>query len=149
MPKHLRRCHGDPCPKITVGSGVDRVVLKDSFEKTPLILIFYSGDFSPQAITLLRRFTSEYEAYQHAGFSLLGIGSGNEATRVAFIKKYSIPFPCVHDFKKSASRAFLVTRKVGSKLLIEPHVFVINTDGIICFAKKGYPKRSDILKLCK
>lgn len=149
MPKHVRRCHGDQCPSIAIGDEANRIVLKDVFEKTPLVLIFYSGDFSPQAITLLKRFTAEYEEYKKAGFALMGIGTGSETTRTAFIKKYAIPFPCVHDAKKAASKAFLVTKKVGSKLSMVPHVFVINTDGVICFAKKGYPKRSDILKLCK
>ncbi len=149
MPKHLRKCHGDPCPKISIGSGDERIALHEACETSPVILIFYSGDFSPQAITLLKRFANEYEKYIQAGFALIAIGSGNDSTREAFIKKFAIPFPCLHDSKKSAAKAFKVTKKIGNKLLIEPHVFVINTDKIICFEKRGYPKRADILKLCK
>jgi len=149
MPEKQTKRKHDPCPKIAIGTEDSRISLKEAFEASPLILIFYSGDFSPQAITQLRRFAKEHEKYSNAGFQLFAVGNGSEATRAAFIKKYNIPFSCFHDRRKSAAKAFGVVKKAGNKLVIVPHVFVINTEGKICYVKKGYPKRTEILKACK
>lgn len=149
MPKYQRKRKNDTCPKISIGSGTERVSLKDSFEASPLVLIFYPGDFSSSAITLLKRFAAEFEKYHASGYQLLAVGHGNPSTLGSFVKKYNLPFPCLHDSKKAAAKAFGVVKKVGNNLLIQPHVFVINQKGVICFSKGGYPKRTDILKSCR
>lgn len=149
MPKPSCTYIGMPCPKLVLGTGHERIFLQETCALSPLVLIFYPGDFAPQAMTLLKHFTVEYDKYERAGFKLFGIGNGSDSTRVAFIKQYKIPFPCFHDPKTIVAKAFQVTKKIGHKQIIQPHVFVINTDGKICFDKQGYPKRSEILKSCK
>lgn|GEM_PF-4170745 len=138
-----------PCPKLVLRNGPEHVSLREASASSPVVLIFYPGDFSPRAMTLLKQFVVEHNKYERAGFKLFGIGNGSDSTRLAFIKKYKIPFPCFHDSKKIAAKAFQATKKIGNKQTIQPHVFVINTDGKICFDKQGYPKRSEILKSCK
>lgn len=149
MPESRIKRSGEPCPKLMLGTGDERVSIEELFKSGPLVVIFYSGDFSPHAITQLCRFNADHAMYKDAGMYVIALGSGNEATRTAFIKKYELVFPLYHDAKKAAAKAFGVTKKVGNRLIIQPHVFVIGTNGKICHTKSGYPKCSEILRRCR
>jgi thioredoxin-dependent peroxiredoxin len=105
------------------------VVLEALLAKGPVVVYFYSRDFTPICTMEACAFRDAYEDMRDLGATVVGVSVDEQETHRRFAASHLIPFPLLPDVDRSIQQAFGAFRLFG--LLNRRVTFVIGRDGIV------------------
>jgi thioredoxin-dependent peroxiredoxin len=105
------------------------VELEILLEKGPVVIYFYSRDFSPICTREACAFRDAYEELRELGAQVVGVSVDTEATHRRFAATHEIPFPLVSDCDRSIQEAFGAFRVFG--LLNRRVTFIIGKGRVV------------------
>lgn len=122
---------GDAAPDFTLDDQDGRPVrLSSLWGKGPVVLFFYPKDDTAGCTAEACAFRDHYDAFQHAGASVVGISSQGTASKKAFATKNGLPFLLVSDKGGKAREQYQV--KASFLGLVDGReTFVIDRGGTI------------------
>jgi peroxiredoxin Q/BCP len=138
---------GTPAPDFTLSDEKGNTITLSSFLGTqPVVLIFYPGDQTPVCTAQLCGIRDSYEDFIQAGATVFGINPGNATSHQKFSDKHNFPFPLLVDNESQTSKSYeAMLFSLGTLAVVNRTVYVINKDGIICFAERGNPPTKSIV----
>jgi thioredoxin-dependent peroxiredoxin len=105
---------GMPAPPFRGRDQHDReVVLEDLLEKGPVVVYFYSRDFTPICTREACAFRDAYEELRELGANVVGVSVDAEETHRRFAATHEIPFPLISDCDRGIQQAFGAFRLFG------------------------------------
>ena len=121
---------GAPAPPFRGKDQHDReVVLEDLLEKGPVVLYFYSKDFTLICTREACAFRDAYEELRARGAQIVGVSVDDVEVHKQFAAKYQIPFPLLSDPDRSIQRAYDAFSVFG--MFNKRVTFVIDRGGIV------------------
>jgi len=126
---------GDQAPDFeTKDQHGDTVKLSD-FKGKKVVVYFYPKDNTPGCTTQACNLRDNYEAFQKAGYVILGISSDSIRSHQKFAEKQNLPFQLLADEDKSVHELYgtwVEKQMFGRKYMGTARTtFVIDGDGII------------------
>jgi len=100
---------GDPAPDSTLRGGGETTVSLRDLRGRPVLLAFYSNDWSPVCGDELSELAGRAE-FDERGVALLGISVDGEWSHAAFAEARGISFPLLADFEPKGAVAYGVYR---------------------------------------
>ncbi len=141
---------GDKAPDFNmVDQNGQKVALKESLAKGPVVLIFYPGDQTPGCTKQLCAARDSAEEYAAAGVSVFGVNPGGEDSHQRFIGKHNLSMPLLVDKGLEVAGRYNATLGFGLLKLVNRTVVGINPDGRIVYYKRGMPSTQEILAVFK
>lgn len=143
---------GDRAPKFELPSQKGEPVSLDALTaKGPVVVYFYPKDETPGCTAEACAFRDNYEVFQKAGASVVGISSDSVASHRGFAEHHGLPFLLLSDQSGEVRKAFGVPSTLG--LLPGRMTFVVDREGVIrhafnsqLFAKKHVDEAIAVVK---
>jgi peroxiredoxin Q/BCP len=134
-------------PSFKAESTQGSIHLSDYLGKQPIVLIFYPKDETPICTKQLCAVRDSKTQYAEYNALVLGVNPGSVADHVQFSKKFLFDFPLLSDQGEQIRHLY----DVGKLFILGQQrcVFVIGTDGMIIYAKKGNRPTEEILEALK
>ncbi|HEY4116604.1 MAG TPA: peroxiredoxin [Byssovorax sp.] len=105
---------GAPAPNFRGRDQRGREIALDELTRTgPVVVYFYSKDFTPICTREACAFRDAYEDFRELGAHVVGVSADGEATHARFAATYQIPFSLVADEDGAIQRAFDAFRAFG------------------------------------
>ncbi len=105
------------------------------FQGKPVVLYFYPKDDTPGCTTEACNFRDDYDVYQKAGVTILGVSPNSPKDHTKFKAKYNLPFSLLADTEHKICEAYGVwgRKKFMGKEYdgVFRTTFLIGPDGII------------------
>ncbi len=131
---------GQPAPdfhsQMVYGGQLRPIKLAD-YKGYKLVLYFYPKDNTPGCTKEACAFRDGFEKFKAAGVFILGCSVDSAQSHVAFIQKYSLPFPLLLDPDKKIATAYGAANGIPILGLNRRITFVIDAHGKII---KVYPE---------
>jgi peroxiredoxin len=109
--------------------------LSGQLEMGPVMLVFYSGDWSPYCNGQLASYAREYEEFQSRGAQIAGISVDPPSNNARMVGKLLLPFPLLSDPEGELARLFgLWNAEEGVAM---PSVVVIDQSGEVRYLYSG------------
>jgi thioredoxin-dependent peroxiredoxin len=109
-----------------------KTVLSETLQKSPVLLAFYPGDFTPVCTKQLCNYKDSIREFQEFGLEILGISSNTIERHKEFEAKYEFPFKLLSDPNGKIAKAYGCTSRLMFGNLSRA-VFIINKMGIILY----------------
>jgi len=131
---------GLPAPLFHCPDEEGNLLSLEDQRETNIILVFYPGDSTPVCTRQLCEFRDQWQTLQENGAQVFGVNPRSTASHKRFRDKHRFPFPLLVDTDQRVARLYnakgLWTRRT---------VYLIDSGGIIRFAKRGNPPVEEIL----
>jgi peroxiredoxin Q/BCP len=137
---------GDVAPDFNTTSERGHLIrLHDILTKGPVVLIFYPGDSTPGCTKQLCAVRDDYEKYDAAGITVLGVNNGDAESHWRFIaqNRLSVRLLVDRDFKISTEYGCVLG--FGPLRMIKRTVVGINPVGSIVYYQRGTPTTDEII----
>src|SRR5579883_2547120 len=131
---------GTPAPDFSLPDESGRVVKLSELRGREVVLVFYPGDDTPGCTSQLCGFRDSWSAARARGVEVYGVNPQSAAKHKKFRDKFSFPFPLLVDRGQKVGELY---RTRG--LLVKRTVYRIGPDGVIRFARRGYPAPAEVL----
>jgi peroxiredoxin Q/BCP len=131
---------GTPAPDFTLPDDSGRAVSLSALRGKPVVLVFYPGDNTPTCTRQLCAFRDQWSAVRARGAQVLGINPWGTGSHARFRSKFQFPFPLLADRGQKVARLY---RARG--IWVKRTVYLIDSDGIIRFARRGVPDPAEVL----
>ncbi|HMD69890.1 MAG TPA: peroxiredoxin [Bryobacteraceae bacterium] len=131
---------GTPAPDFSLPDESGRIVRLADLRGRDVVLVFYPGDGTPGCTRQLCQFRDGWEEARARGVEIFGVNPWSAERHARFRRKYGFPFPLLVDRGQKVG-ALYHTRG----LFVKRTVYRIGPDGIIGFARRGYPAPADVL----
>lgn len=82
------------------------IVLSELVAVSPVLLVFYPGDFTPVCTKQLCNYRDSIADFKALEIQVIGISSNDASSHTEFIKQYEIPFPLVSDADKKVTKLY-------------------------------------------
>ena len=105
-----------------------------------VVLVFYPGDDTPGCTRQLCEFRDGWESARERGVEIFGVNPWSAEKHAKFRAKFGFPFPLLVDRGQKVGALY---RTKG--LVVKRTVYRIGPDGVIRFARRGYPKPAEVL----
>ena len=121
---------GQNAPRFTLASqdGTD-VSLDQLLEKGPVVVFFYPKDGTPGCTAEACAFRDQYDVFQEAGASVVGISSDSATSHRGFADKHGFPFLLLSDSNQKVRSSFGVPKTLG--FLQGRSTYVIDRKGVV------------------
>ena len=121
---------GDRAPDFTLrDQNGKQVQLANFIGKGNIVLYFYPKDNSAGCTAEACSFRDNYEVFQQAGATVIGVSTDSEESHAGFAKKYRLPFTLLSDANGEVQKLYGVPNLFG---IIRGRVtYVIDTHGIV------------------
>ena len=121
---------GDRAPTFELPSQSGDVVKLDALTtRGPVVLYFYPKDETPGCTAEACAFRDNYDVFQKAGASVVGISSDSVTSHKGFAEHHGLPFLLLSDASGQVRKSFGVPSTLG--LLPGRMTFVIDQQGVI------------------
>jgi peroxiredoxin len=87
----------------------------------------------------LRELKSQWGMLQRKNAVVYGVGTGSQASHDKFAASLGLPFPLLVDQGGAVARQYRAWC-----FIVKRTVYGIDTEGRICFARRGYPKPAEV-----
>jgi peroxiredoxin len=109
--------------------------LSGQLEMGPVMLVFYSGDWSPYCNGQLASYARKYEEFQSRGAQIAGISVDPPSNNARMVGKLLLPFPLLSDPEGELARLFgLWNEEEGVAV---PSVVVVDQQGEVRYLYSG------------
>ena len=105
------------------------VRLRDFSGRTAVVLYFYPKDDTPGCTKEACAFRDQYQDFQDAGATVIGVSSDSEASHAKFVAKHRLPFTLLADGDGAVRKRYGIPATLG--LLPGRVTFVIDPAGIV------------------
>jgi peroxiredoxin len=128
---------GDPAPTFSATIGTsehESFALDDHLGDGPVVLAFFPGAFTPPCTNEMVALQDQFDAFEAAGATLLGVSADSPFSQGAFRAEYDIEFTLVSDMSGGAIQAYdleIDIPELGLHGVANRAVFVIDEDGIV------------------
>lgn len=121
---------GERAPSFNLSSqDGSSVSLETLLEKGPVVVFFYPKDETPGCTAEACAFRDQYDVFQEAGASVVGISSDSAASHRRFADKHGFPFLLLSDGDGRVRASFGVPKTLG--FLQGRSTYVIDKKGIV------------------
>ena len=131
---------GTPAPDFSLPDETGRVVTLSGLRGREVVLVFYPGDGTPGCTRQLCTFRDAWEDARARGVEVFGVNPWSAEKHAKFRRTYGFPFPLLVDRGQKVG-ALYHTRG----LYVKRTVYRIGPDGVIRFARRGYPAPAEVL----
>ena len=97
---------GNPAPAFARRDQSGAVVTNADLSGKKAIIYFYPKAFTPGCTTQSSDFRDNYQAFQKAGYEILGVSPDPVEKLESFREEYDLPFPLLSDEDHSMAEAF-------------------------------------------
>ena len=120
---------GERAPDFTLPDAEGKSVRLADFAGRPVVLYFYPKDDTPGCTKEACTFRDQYEDFQDAGATVLGVSSDSSESHRKFAAKHRLPFPLLADRGGEVRKRYGVPSTLG--LLPGRVTFVIDAGGVV------------------
>jgi peroxiredoxin Q/BCP len=97
---------GIPAPEFTLFDENSKLRSLAEFQGKPVVLYFYPKDDTPGCTTEACNFRDDYDVYQQAGVTILGVSPNSPKDHTKFKAKYNLPFSLLADTEHKVCEAY-------------------------------------------
>lgn len=135
---------GEDAPDFTlVSSFGDPVSLSEYRGRMNVCLFFYPGDDTPGCTRQLCAARDDEGVFVEADVERIGVNPGSLESHQRFAEKYELGFPLLVDSDLQVARDYGAARPGEHR--VWRTVYLIDKDGKVAFAERGYPSTEEIL----
>jgi peroxiredoxin Q/BCP len=131
---------GATAPEFSLPDESGRTVTLSALRGHDVVLVFYPGDNTPGCTRQLCAFRDGWDDARARGVEIFGVNPWSAEKHAKFRRKFGFPFPLLVDRGQKVG-ALYHTRG----LAVKRTVYRIGPDGIIRFARRGYPAPAEVL----
>jgi peroxiredoxin Q/BCP len=131
---------GTPAPEFTLPDETGHVVTLSGLRGRSVVLVFYPGDDTPGCTRQLCSFRDGWEQARSGGVEIFGVNPQSAPKHEKFRRKFGFPFPLLVDRGQKVGELYHT-----KGLIVKRTVYRIGPDGVIRFARRGYPAPADVL----
>ena len=135
---------GTPAPDFSLPDDTGRVFTLSALKGKRVVLVFYPADDTPGCTRQLCEFRDEWSDARAAGVEVLGVNPGSARSHEKFRAKFKLPFPLLVDEGQKVAEQYH-----ANGLFVKRTVYLIGTDGVIQFGRRGMPPPSEVLQAGK
>jgi peroxiredoxin Q/BCP len=146
----------DPTQPLPVGAvapdfdlpatGGQRVALSNYRGKN-LIIVFYPKDQTPGCTRQLCALRDDIALFEGLNTAVIGANPGSVESHERFAAAQGYPFPIAVDAERAMARAYQALKEDGKA--IQRTVYIVDSAGIIRYAKQGLPPDTELLEAIK
>ena len=122
---------GEVAPDFTLTSDKGDSVSLSALRGGPVVLYFYPRDDTSGCTAESCSIRDDYDAYQQAGVTILGVSPDSVASHVRFKEKYQLPFSLLADEDHSVLEAYGAWGMRKERMGVLRTTFLIAPDGKI------------------
>lgn len=135
---------GTPAPEFTLAaSNAQGQVSLADYRGKNLVIVFYPKDQTPGCTKQLCALQADAAEFAKLNTALLGSNPGSLASHERFSEKQGYQFPILVDAEKTMAQAYQALKEGGG---IQRTVYIIDTEGVIRYAKQGMPSDAELMK---
>jgi len=97
---------GIPAPEFKLFDENSKLRSLAEFQGKPVVLYFYPKDDTPGCTTEACNFRDDYDVYQQAGVTILGVSPNSPKDHTKFKAKYNLPFSLLADTEHKVCEAY-------------------------------------------
>lgn len=131
----MKLAEGKPAPDFSLPDENGKIHKLSDYRGKTVVLYFYPADDTPGCTAEACDLRDDYHKYQQMGAVILGVSPDDEASHVAFKKKYKLPFALLADKGHKICDLYGVWAKksmFGKKYYgVVRSTFIINAEGKI------------------
>ena len=127
---------GDLAPDFCLQTTGGDVCLADLHAEGPVVLIFYTSDFTPLCTDSLNILTQEFTVLAQLNATVMGISSDSMESHLKFIARNKFPFNLASDPDCQTIRAYGVLNEDG--VTSNRAIVCINQEGLIIHLNKFF-----------
>lgn len=131
---------GTPAPDFTLPKQDGKPISLSKLRGSNVVLVFYPGDDTPTCRKQLCEFRDEWQEARKRKVQVFGVNPASAGSHLKFQEKYKLPFPLLVDAGQKVAELYH-----ANGLFIKRTVYLIGTDGIIRYAKRGKPAPQEVL----
>ena len=131
---------GTPAPDFSLPDDSGRTVTLSALRGRDVVLVFYPGDDTPGCTRQLCEFRDSWSAARARGVEIFGVNPQSENKHRKFREKFSFPFPLLVDRGQKVGALYKT-----KGLIVKRTVYRIGPDGVIRFARRGYPSPAEVM----
>jgi peroxiredoxin Q/BCP len=105
-----------------------------------VVLVFYPGDETPVCRAQLCEFRDNWESARSRNTVVFGVNPAGATSHEKFREKNKLPFPLIVDSGQKIADLYHT-----NGLIVKRTVYLIGTDGVIRYAKRGKPAVKEVL----
>lgn len=137
---------GNPAPNFSLKNHDGSMfTLSDELKESPIILVFYPMEGSPNCDKLLCRINADLDEFAAAGFKAVGINFAEPDSHGRYAKKKFLRLPLLSDERYRVAGAYDSLFSIGPINVIRFSVVGIGQDGLVKYFKRGRPTNAEII----
>lgn len=121
------------------------VSLADFKGKSPLVLVFYTSDLSPESAEQLVEVNEVTEQLKGMGAVVLALSKGGRDSHIDFAKKHKLSMPLLIDHDMVAAASYEALGGFGPFKGIRPTSVVVDSSGQIIYYRHGGPNPKELV----
>ena len=119
--------------------------LSDAIKQSPVVLVFYTMDSSPNCSRLLCRINADLSTFRRANLQLVGINHAEPGTHLRTATRKFLRLPLLSDEQFKVARAYNSVFEIGPIKVIRYSVVGIDQKGMIIYLQSGRPSNETII----
>jgi peroxiredoxin Q/BCP len=131
---------GAPAPDFSLPDESGRMVTLSDLRGRSVVLVFYPGDDTPGCTRQLCAFRDGWEEARARGVEIFGVNPQSAGKHQNFRRKFGFPFPLLVDRGQKIGALYHANGPI-----VKRTVYRIGPDGVIRFARRGYPAPAEVL----
>lgn len=124
---------GTPAPGFSLMDAPDHYVSLADFIGMPVVLVFYSADFSPNCTRMMTLFNEVLPELHRYRAQLMGISPDSVWSHLAFAREFNLHFPLLADYHPKGWIAGAYGAYSENDGLVSRSVYVVAEDGKVAW----------------
>ncbi|HLY18848.1 MAG TPA: peroxiredoxin [Bryobacteraceae bacterium] len=135
---------GSPAPDFTLPRQDGETVSLSKLRGRNVVLVFYPGDDTPVCRKQLCEFRDQWAEPRRQKVQVFGINPAGARSHLKFQEKYRLRFPLLVDEGQKVAALYH-----ANGLFVKRTVYLIGSDGVILFARRGKPDPTEVLAVAR
>ncbi|HXP86969.1 MAG TPA: peroxiredoxin [Bryobacteraceae bacterium] len=131
---------GSKAPDFSLADQDGRLVTLSALRGRNVILMFYPADDTTVCTKQLCEFRDQWAGVQAKNAVVFGVNPAASGRHAKFREKYRLPFPLLVDEGQKTGRLYNAAGFVPKRT-----VYLIGSDGVIRYARRGKPEPAEVL----
>jgi peroxiredoxin Q/BCP len=131
---------GTKAPDFTAPDDQGHVVKLAALKGKNVVLVFYPGDDTSVCTAQLCEFRDNWQRAGSHNTVVYGVNPAGSKSHEKFREKYQLPFPLIVDQGQKLAELYH-----ANGLIVKRTVYLIGTDGVIRYGKRGKPSVGEVL----
>lgn len=137
---------GIKAPDFNLPSTTGKKLQLANYHGKKLLIIFYPMDQTPGCTIQLCALRDEYAKFKAEGIEGIASNPASVESHLKFAQKQHYQFPILSDRDKTMAHDYGVIGLLG---MINRTVYIVDSKGVIRYAKRGLPSNQELLEAAK